>query len=274
MHPAEGREALSSAFQVSLGFFTRPWRGYPVEEAVAGIAASGAKLIGYMPQPGIPLVSRDSTVEEIDALRTLVARHGLEPAVYLPRVPLSLPDAEYLAAWDREIAVAVRLGTPYLQVGGTNDETQYGRYVTLMQQAAERAARHGRTIVLKPHGGISATAADCLRVVQQVGHSAFRITYDPGNVIYYTGTDPLVGLDALAPYVVALCIKDATGGRHGSVNVQPGRGDVDFARLFAILREAGFRGPALVETLAEGGLDEINHQARETIEYLRPLVDG
>ncbi len=265
---------MTGAFQALLGFFTRPWRGYTVEDAVAGIAASGARLIGYMPQPGIPLVSRDSSVAEIDALRTLVARHGLEPAVYLPRVPLSLPDDAYLAAWDREIAVAVRLGTPYLQVGGTNDESQYGRYVTLMQQAAERAARHGRTIVLKPHGGISATAADCLRVVQQVAHPAFRITYDPGNVLYYTGTDPLAGLDTLAPYVVALCIKDATGGRHGSVNVQPGRGDVDFARMFAILRDAGFRGPALVETLAEGSLDEINRQARETIEYLRGLVSS
>jgi sugar phosphate isomerase/epimerase len=263
---------MESAPQVLLGFFTRPWRGYTVEEAVAGIAASGARLIGYMPQPGMPLVNRDSLPEEVDALKALVAQHGLEPAVYVPRVPLSLPDNDYLAAWDREIAVAVRLGTPYLQVGGTNDASQYDRYVLLMQQVAKRAGRHGCTIVLKPHGGISATAADCLRVVQQVAHPAFRITYDPGNVIYYTGTDPLAGLEALAPYVVALCIKDSTGGRHGSVHLQPGRGDVDLARLFTLLRDAGFRGPALVETLAEGPLEEINRQARETIEYLRRLL--
>jgi sugar phosphate isomerase/epimerase len=47
---------------------------------------------------------------------------------------------------------------------------------------------------------------------------------------------------------------------------------VDLARLFTLLRDAGFRGPALVETLAEGPLEEINRQARETIEYLRRLL--
>jgi sugar phosphate isomerase/epimerase len=255
-----------------LGFFTRPWRGYTVEDAAAGIAASGARLIGYMPQPAISLANRDSPPEEIEALNALVRRHGLEPTVYLPRVALTLPDADFLAAYEREMEVAARLGTRYLQIGGTNEESQYDRYCALMRRVAERAQRREQALILKPHGGISATARDCLRVVQQVDHPAFRITYDPGNVIYYTGTDPLAGLRELAPYVVALCIKDATGGQRGSVNVQPGHGDVDFRGLFAILRDAGFSGPALVETLAEGTLEDVNRQARETVAYLRDLL--
>ena len=54
--------------------------------------------------------------------------------------------------------------------------------------------------------------------------------------------------------------------------VQPGHGQVDFPRLFAILRDAGFSGPALVETLGPGSVDEINRQARETVEFLRGIV--
>ena len=118
---------------VSVGFFTRPWRGYTVEDAVAGIAASGARVIGYMPQPGIPLVNRDSPPDDVEALSALVARHGLEPAVYLPRVALRLSDQEFMAAFERECAVAARLGTRYLQIGGTDDERQYDRYCALIR---------------------------------------------------------------------------------------------------------------------------------------------
>jgi sugar phosphate isomerase/epimerase len=125
-------------------------------------------------------------------------------------------------------------------------------------------------ITVKPHGGISATATDLLRCIEIVDHPNFGIYFDPGNVIYYTGGDPLENLADVAPHVVGVCVKDETGGVDGDVNIEPGTGDVDFERLFGTLQAGGFTsGPVMVECLGGDTLEDINVRAarvRERVE--------
>ena len=53
-------------------------------------------------------------------------------------------------------------------------------------------------IVLKPHGGGSGASEEILRCLEKVAHANFKIWYDAGNIIYYTGKDPLAELEPIA----------------------------------------------------------------------------
>jgi sugar phosphate isomerase/epimerase len=261
---------------LELGFFTRPWRAFSADEMMAGIAASGAKLVGYIGYKQIPTLGRDAPPEEILAWNDLLARHGLATSCHLPRVPLTLSDGEFVAAWEREIAVAEQVGARYLFAGAPREASDWERYAALTRRAADAAQRQGKLLVVKPHGGLVNTTRDCLDLARRVDHPALRISYDAGNILYYTGADPYDGLAELAPYVAHVCIKDCVRGGtpEKSVDVQPGKGDVDFRRVLAVLRDAGFSGHGIVETLADGSLAEINRQAQETAAFIREIVAG
>jgi sugar phosphate isomerase/epimerase len=169
---------------------------------------------------------------------------------------------------------AQRAGAPILLEMGSRPE-HAERYFAVMRRAGPYAEQHGVTIALKPHGGLSTTGDDCLRAVQAVDHPAYRLCFDPGNLLHYAGQRPEAELPKLAPYVVAMCVKDQTGGIRGPVNVTPGDGDVDFPVVFRILNDHGFSGkPAIVETLGGATLDEVNHEARRAHTYLTQVLSA
>ena len=64
-----------------------------------------------------------------------------------------------------------------------------------MRRAAPYAQEKGVTIALKPHGGLSTTADDTLRAIETVNHPAYRLCFDPGNLLYYAGLRPEVNED-------------------------------------------------------------------------------
>ena len=63
-------------------------------------------------------------------------------------------------------------------------------------------------LVMKPHGGGSGAAEEIMRCLDKVKHPNFKIWYDAGNIIYYTGKDPLEQLKPIAQYVTGFCAKD------------------------------------------------------------------
>jgi sugar phosphate isomerase/epimerase len=121
-------------------------------------------------------------------------------------------------------------------------------------------------------------------VVRKVGSPSFKICYDPSNVMNFTDVDVNGEIKEIAEFVAGLCIKDYTPETGGAVN--PGEGNVDFDNIFKTLAEAGFSGPAFVETLKRGDarlydgnveksgtLSEVNEAAKKAYKYLIELVD-
>lgn len=257
-----------------IGFFVRPWQRFPLDDALAGIAASGARLVGYQAIGPHPAISPEAAPDGLAAAERGIAERRLKLILYRPIVPFRLSDEAFLAAFEPHFVLAQRFGVERLLFTAPGRVDEHDRFWRMMPLAAAAAQRRGMTFLLKPHGGLMGTADDCLSVARRFDHPAIRICYDPGNVVYYTGADPLHGLRALAPYLGALSVKDCTApeAEGGTVMVSPGAGKVDFRRLFGILNEAGFRAPCLVETLAEGTPEEVNREARQTVDYLRGLV--
>jgi sugar phosphate isomerase/epimerase len=173
-----------------------------------------------------------------------------------------------------EVDAARATGVPHLLTTGVTDPARYGTFFAVLQAAAPYAAQQGVTLGLKPHGGISGTNRDCVAAVERVGSAGFGIWYDPGNIIHYMGTDPAEDLEAVAPYVVGMCVKDCAGGKGGSVSITPGDGEVRFEPIFSVLRAAGFDGPALVECLGGTTPEQVDAEARRVHDSLLSWIGG
>ena len=87
---------------------------------------------------------------------------------------------------------------------------------------------------MKPHGGSSGASDEIIAAMKKVNHRNFSIWYDAGNIIYYTGKDPIEELKPIVQYVTGFCAKDC-GPPKGDVMIQFGTGKVDFRGVFKVM---------------------------------------
>jgi len=126
-------------------------------------------------------------------------------------------------------------------------------------------------LVLKPHGGSSGDAEEITRCIEKVNHVNFKVWFDAGNIIYYTGKDPLEQLKPMVHHVTGFCAKDCDKQK-GSVWLEFGTGKVDFSAVFGELKKAGFNGPVMVECCALGDAAEVvTENMRKNREYLEKV---
>ena len=260
---------------IELGCFSRPWDGHSLEEALAGIAASGYTRVGLSPlTAGGRLLSSEVTDDDISRLRAQVESHGLSTRVAFGNPDLSLPPKKAAARFRQELDWARHLGIEYIVLTGEDDPTRYKAWFAAVERSLGAARKLGITLLLKPHGGLSALAEDLLAALERLRHPNFGICYDPGNIYYYTGQRAREDLPKVVEHVRAMCVKDEIGGKEGKVMITPGTGLVDFRRIFSILAEAGFSGPCWVECVGGGTLQEINEEANKARGFVTRLTES
>jgi len=155
---------------------------------------------------------------------------------------------------------------------GIDDPAQFDHYFQSMARAAAYGAEKGVQVVMKPHGGSSGASDEILAAMKRVGHPNFKIWYDAGNIIYYTGKDPVEELKPIVQYVTGFCAKDCAAPQ-SEVMIQFGAGKVDFASVFKVLESAGFSGPVMVECCAVGDTPEATAvNARANREFLEKVL--
>ena len=258
--------------QNQIGCFNRPWVKWDFDIALAGMQAAGYEHTGLiMSHRDMLLVDIDSSHEEILEIKGLIESHELRPAVLLADPPLNLPVQQATEQFCRLIDNVHLLGASYVLSCGTMNEEQYETYYQVMAECCDYAAQQEVMLTLKPHGGISATARECLTAVERIDHPNFAIYYDPGNVHYYTGQDAAQDVKLIADYVVGICVKDCTG-LEDEVDITPGEGLVDFESVFGTLKDAGFTGLVTVECLGGETPEEINVAAQQTYEFVDSLL--
>ncbi|MGD8239597.1 MAG: sugar phosphate isomerase/epimerase [Armatimonadota bacterium] len=253
---------------IELGCFNRPWSEYDYDDTLAGMAAAGYTVTGFMRQRKEALVDADSTPEQMEQLKAQVTGHGLSPSTVLGINPLGQPMPEAVEQFKRFIDNVAASGSKYILSCGTSNEEQYDDYYELMRQTCGYAADKGVVMTLKPHGGISATSRELLKALKEVEHPNFHIYYDAGNVHFYTGESAAEDVKLIAKHSVGLCVKDNTGGQKGDVNIEPGTGEVDFDAVFGTLLAAGFDGPCIVECLGGDTLEDVNERAKRTRDFI------
>jgi sugar phosphate isomerase/epimerase len=258
-----------------IGCFNRAWTKWSFDDALDGIAAAGYKVTGLLTgQRGEAFTSATATPEYLDALKKRIAQRGLTVNMtaihFRPEGPLQ----DNIANLRKQIENSARLELQYMLTFGVDKPAQYEDFYRLMADAAAQAEKHGIQVTLKPHGGGSGASEEILRCLEKVAQPNFKIWYDAGNIIYYTGKDPVAELRPIAKYVTGFCAKDCPAPK-GEVMSQFGTGKVDFKAVFASLKSAGFNGPIMVEGVQVGATPEqTTANARANREFLEKVLAG
>ena len=256
-----------------VGCFNRPWTSWSYDEALDGVKAAGYSLTGLLStHKGEAFTSSSATPEYLDSLRKRIAQRGLAVNMSAIRFKPEAAIEENIADLRKQIENAARLELKYLLTFGVDKPAHYDNFYRLMADAAVQSEKHGIHLVLKPHGGGSGASEEILRCIDKVAHTNFKIWYDAGNIIYYTGKDPLAELEPIAKHVTGFCAKDCLMPK-GEVMSQFGTGKVDFKAVFAKLRSVGFNGPIMVEGVKVGTTPgETTANARANREYLEKIL--
>ncbi|HZR17481.1 MAG TPA: sugar phosphate isomerase/epimerase [Verrucomicrobiae bacterium] len=256
-----------------IGCFNRAWTNWSYDDALDGIAAAGYKVTGLLSgHRGEHFTSSAATPEYLDGLKKRITQRGLTVNMTAIRFRPEAELADNIVDLRKQIENAARLELQFMLTFGVDQPRHYDDFYRLMADAAAQAEKRNLRIVLKPHGGGSGASEEILRCLQKVSHPNFHIWYDAGNIIYYTGKDPVAELEPIAKYVTGFCAKDCPEPK-GEVMSQFGTGKVDFKAVFTRLKAAGFNGPIMVEGVKVGATaDETTANARANREFLEKVL--
>ena len=261
--------------ELTIGCTTRPYGKLSLADACQHIAAAGYSDVAVFRCGDAVPVRSDTTPAEAKQARQTAEDAGLQPSMLIGGTKLNLGLDAAVDDYKTLIDRTADLGAKWLLDCGTGNPAHYDDYHELMRRAAPHAQQAGVNITLKPHGGITLTADNMLETCNKIGHAAFGLCFDPGNIIYYTKGElrPEIEVAKVAPKVTTGIIKDCVvEGDKADVMVTAGEGLVDFEGVLSGLVSNGFRGPLYVECVAGTELDEIDANVRATLTFVKGIL--
>ena len=255
-----------------IGCFNRPWSKWGFDEALDGIEAAGYPIVGLLTRSKTdPFTGADATQEYLETLKKKIAARGLKANMSAIRT-INTSVEEGIKDLRKQVDNAKTLNLEYLLSFGVDKPTDQENYFKIMSDAAAYSQERGIKLVLKPHGGSSGASEEIKRSIDAINHKNFGIWYDAGNIIYYTGKDPVEELEPIAQYVTGFCAKDCAQPK-GDVMIQLGTGKVDFQKVFSRLKKAGFNGPIMLEGSSPGAnAAEATANAKANREFLEKVI--
>ena len=265
--------ALDARVSWPIGCFNRPWTTWSFDETLTQIKAAGYQTTGLLTRTKEePFIGADATPEYLARLKQRLAASGLRANMGALRSRHNIPLDESIKEVRQQIANAETLALPFLLTFGVDKPEEYAHYYKVMRDAAAYAQERRIKLVMKPHGGGSGASDEIVAAMKAVDHPNFKIWYDAGNIIYYTGKNPVEELKPIARHVTGFCAKDCAALK-SDVMIQFGAGTVDFAAVFSTLKAAGFDGPIMVECCKVGATPaETMENARANRMFLEKVL--
>lgn len=257
-----------------IGCYNRPWGAWSYDVALEKMHEAGFQTTGILGEhKGETFLNPESTPEYLDTLKKRIASHHLKATQGRLHIRHDNPLDEAISLTHKQIDHARQLNLKSVMALGTSNPAEYEHFYKVMTETAIYAAHHKIQLVFKPHGGCSADSDDILRCIERVDHSNFHLWYDAGNIIHYTGKDPVKEAERVARHVSGFCAKDCAM-QHGDVMLQFGTGKVDFVGVFRVLKEAGFKGPVMIECCAGKTVEEVTTNAAANRHFLESLFQN
>jgi sugar phosphate isomerase/epimerase len=133
---------------------------------------------------------------------------------------------------------------------GNPDEDRRNRlFHRWLLEAQGRAGEDGLLLMVEPE---PICVIDTASAAAALG---MPINYDPGNVAWLTGSDPIDEFEAGAPWIANVHIKNLR--LPGPEWLPAGEGIIDYRRHFAALQRAGYAGPISLEPHMDGSPETI-----------------
>jgi len=233
--------------QLPLSFHTGFLSGLSTKDAVRKIRAHGYEMVELNAETlpwGDAHIGLFTPREEIEALADMGPYSAL--CIHHRDFGSSDPDrCEAAAAWtvammDR----ATELGIALVHVI-PGEKTSIEALHASLAWAVEKAQARGLTLALEPIVGrqIGTTKGALAAIAAAPG---LKINFDPSH-LHPMGDDVCEAARLLAPHIVHVHLKDATGTPETFRFVPIGTGEIDLAAMLRTLLEAGYDGPVSIE---------------------------
>ncbi len=270
------RAGTPTKFQ--LACMTLPYANFPLERALTGIAAAGYRYVAWgtahQNSPGRKesVIAADAPAAEAKRLAEHCRSMGLEPVMMFSEIYVAAPES--VRVHTRRIEQAAAAGMPFVLTFGAIQAGQHEPWIRNLKELGPIARGAGVTIVIKQHGGNTATGADCARIVSEAGDEGVKICYDAGNVLDYNNDDPIADIQACWKEIRAFAIKDHRNTPKDE-DCGPGFGEIDHYKLLAPMMKTGLTMPLAFENIFEplvprpadpSGVDALARRSREFIE--------
>lgn len=254
------------------------------EEGARTAAEIGYRIVEPMVHNGRELLSEagyfhsfsmdNDPLEMKDVLQKYgLAASGLSAHTPLMRPEIAVPYLEKAIRFAAAIGARVVNTDEGIRPAWLDDEECFQVMRYTLKKTLQIAERYGVHIGIEPHQSISKKTEGLLRIATLVKSDFLRINYDTGNA-FLGGEDPYAGLRAVLPLLIHLHAKDISmreaKDKQGKVTGTPvgcacGEGVIDWARVVAILREAGWSGVLSVECGTPA-------QASDSLVHLRKVL--
>jgi sugar phosphate isomerase/epimerase len=245
---------------VRLGFYTYSYTDrlrMPLESCLERVARAGYSGIDISGTDGPSTDPRSVSPDLRRATRRTAERLGLQIEAVITHAPLtdSLVGPE-TSPLDLEgtvdLAVDVAADVVTFHMGGypadVPREVFWDAIVERIRDAADYAA--ARRIFLAVDGiwpdWVDDSPDTLDRLFQAVGSPVFGVNFDPCYLVLM-GIDPAAFAQRFAKRIVHAHLKDHVGRYPKWTHVIPGRGAMDYAKVFAALREIKFSRSCAVE---------------------------
>ena len=193
---------------------------------------------------GLEIVWPDGAT--VDDVRGMVEPHGIR--VTSITVKSSLADADFLAPYEEGAARAKALGASVLFTSLRAEDMPMDKVCERLRKLGDVVASHGVSVALETHPDLCENGDKAAATMTAVNHPNVGVNFDTANIYYYNENVSTMGeLQKALGHVVAVHLKDSTGGFHNSEFPVFGDGVVDFAGVFDLLNGRGFYGPFSME---------------------------
>jgi sugar phosphate isomerase/epimerase len=262
---------------------TLPWAQFPLDRALTGIASAGYKYVAWgtthqnAPGRREPVIGADASPADAKRLADRCRGMGLEPVMMFAEIYVDAADS--VRVHTRRIEQAAAAGIGYVLTFGAIKPGGRPDWIRNLKLLGPIARQHKVMIVIKQHGGNTATGADCSRIIADVADEGVKMCYDAGNVLDYNSNDPIADIATCWRDIRAFAIKDHRDTPKDQ-DCGPGFGEIDHYKLFMPVMRTGLTMPLAFENISAPLLprpntpDAFDVLARRAREYVETVIAG
>ncbi len=250
---------------MKLAFSTNAFKKVSLEEAVDSIAAAGyggVEIMADVPHaypPHTPdariadlrrqLDSLKLRISNINAFTFFAVGDTLHPSWIEKDSALREKRIRHTGNCIR-MAAALGAKTISLEPGGPLDGMARSEALSLYEQGLRQvlplALECNIALLVEPEPGLMIqTTGECIEFLTRVNHPSLRMNCDLGH-LFCVGEDPAQSLVTCAPWVEHIHLEDIARSRVHQ-HLIPGRGAMDWASIFAAIKQVEYKGWTTVE---------------------------
>ncbi|WP_057762216.1 sugar phosphate isomerase/epimerase family protein [Cytobacillus praedii] len=264
-----------------LAINSNTYHGFSLEDAVKGASSAGFTQIELSAvKDHTAHVLPEMSSKQLREIKELLHEYNMQCAGI--GAHSNVMKTEGIDNLLKSIDLAVEFNCPYI-ITATGDSHHDFNVIEDERVLAEnlepviqKCEKLNKTLVIETHGNNYATGVALTKLAASL-HNRVKVNYDTANVIFYGNTLPYEDLEASADCVSFIHLKDKRGAYNEWNFPAIGDGELDFRKIFAILKKADYKGPISVEIeftpAGPADLEEVNEAVKRSYTYLSRLLE-